>query len=194
MQTPVNCAFASPNFCSASINAAPDQFAFVPLNPEMSRMLLSSLVSAGGVPDPPAGTVPNTPLRMAINSFCMSRSQKRATRVPIAFIGSAPASAADKSVADHIFARRRIAATSLFDVILLSSRSVPSITCSDSPVRSSKNGMLTVGAAWDAKASNSELFAMMPLCTSADSSIVWLSTYGLKSSGTITSCKVVPAI
>ena len=126
-------------------------------------MLDSSLVSSAGSPLVPAGTVPNTPLRIAISSFCISRSQNLATRVPIAIIGSVPASAADKSVADHIFARRRIVATSLFDVILLSARSSPSITCSDSPVRSSKNGIFTVGAAWDARASNSEVLVIIPL-------------------------------
>ena len=121
-------------------------------------------------------------------------SQNLATRDAIAIIGSVPASAADRSVADHILARRMITATSLLDVILLSLRSVPSMTCSDSPVRSSKNGILTIGEAWEARASNSVLFTIIPLCTSADNSIVRLITYGLKSSGTITSCKVVPAI
>ena len=77
----------------------------------------------------------------------MSLAQNCATKSPIAFIGSAPESAADKSVALHIFALLNTAATSLFEVILLSSRSAPSITCSDSPVKSSKNGIVTNGDA-----------------------------------------------
>ena len=148
IQIPVSCAFASPSICSASINADPLQLAPAPDFVEISNKLDASLVSAGAALSPVvAGIVPKIPFRTAISSFCISLSQNLATKSPIAIIGSAPASAAERSVALHIFARLIIAATSLLEVILLSSKSVPSITCSDSPVKSSKNGMLTVGAA-----------------------------------------------
>ena len=94
----------------------------------------------------------------------------------MASIGSLPASAAERSVALHIIARRIVVLTSLLLVILFAVRSLPSITASESPVRSSKNGMLCTGAASDASASNCGLCATIPLWKSALSSIVRLIT------------------
>ena len=128
------------------------------------------------VPSSEAGTVPNTPVSSAISSFCMSRAQNAATRSPMAFIGSEPASAAARLDDAHIFCRKMVVDTSLLDpifagVIFLSSR-----VGSDSPFRSSKNGMLCVLAASLASLSNSALLVTMPHWNSADSSIVLLMT------------------
>ena len=74
-------------------------------------------------------------------------------------------------------------------VILTSSR-----IASDSPCKSSKNGILCVLAASLANTSNSGLFTTIPLLKNSDNSIVLFITYGLKSSGTITSEIFVIAI
>ena len=149
----------SPKSCCASIKALPLHFAPLPLALDISRMFDASLVSASlGEPSETAGIVPKIPLSTAISSFCKSLTQKSDTRLAIAAIGSAPDIAAERSVALHIFARLKITATSFLLLILSAVRSSPSITVSDSPVRSEKNGIFTSGLACDASLSNSASF------------------------------------
>ena len=174
MTMPDNCAWASPKSWQASINAsaliifAAALVAFV-----KSRIWSSILV----ISVPPSGVnVPNTPDKMEISSFCISLAQYAATKSPIAFIGSAPANAADRLDAPHIFCLKMVVETSLFEPILAGVISTSSNVASESPVKSSKNGILWVLAASLASLSNSGLLTTIPHWINAESSIVRFTT------------------